>query len=184
MKILAFGASNSRNSINKKLADLTATLIPNAEVEVLDLSTLELPIFSEDLEKEIGQPKAAIEFFERISSSDGIIISFAEHNGTYTAVYKNLFDWTSRIDQLVFQNKPVIYLATSPGPGGAGSVLKSAKESAKFFGVDLKAAVSIPSFYDVFDVKTGCITEPNALAKLHSATQALIKYQTLEHEAS
>ena len=102
-----------------------------------------------------------------------MIVSFAEHNGSYSAAYKNLFDWASRIDQKVFQNKPTIYLSTSPGPGGAGSVLSSAKGSARFFGVDLKASVSVANFHDVFDAQTGRITEPSALADLTAAAEAL-----------
>lgn len=172
MKILAFGASNSRNSINKALAYFTATMVPDADIEVLDLNNYELPVFSEDLEKEIGQPDAAKGFFEKIGSSDGLIISFAEHNGSYSAAYKNLFDWASRIDQKVFQGKPTIYLATSPGPGGASSVLASAKDSAQFFGVDLKAAVSVPNFHDVYDAQSGRITGP-ALADLRAAATGL-----------
>jgi chromate reductase, NAD(P)H dehydrogenase (quinone) len=173
MKILAFGASNAKKSINKALARFTATLVPGAEIEVLDLGDYDLPIYSEDLEKKVGQPPAAKAFFEKIGSADGVIVSFAEHNGSYTAAYKNLFDWASRIDQKVFQNKPTVYLSTSPGPGGAANVLASAKGSAPFFGVDLKAAVSVPSFYDVFDAETGRIDEPNALADLIAAAETL-----------
>lgn len=173
MKILTFGASNSRTSINKALARFTATLVPNAEIEVLDLSDYDLPIFSEDLESEIGQPAAAEVFFKKIGAADAVIVSFAEHNGSYSAAYKNLFDWASRIDQKVFQNKPTIFLATSPGPGGAGSVLASAKGSARFFGADLKAAVSVANFYDVFDTWTGRIMEASALADLTEAATAL-----------
>ena len=173
MKILAFGASTSKKSINKTLAEFTASLVPDATVEVLDLNDYVLPIYSEDLEKEIGQPAAAAAFFEKIGSADGLVVSFAEHNGSYTAAYKNLFDWVSRIDQKVFQDKPTVYLATSPGPGGAGSVLASAKGSTQFFGVDLRAAVSVPNFYDVFDDHTGQITEPNVLSELTTAAEAL-----------
>ena len=173
MKILTFGASNTKKSINKALAGFTATLVPGAEIEILDLRDYDLPIFSEDLEKEIGQPPAAKAFFEKIGAADGVIVSFAEHNGSYTAAYKNLFDWASRINQKVFQNKPTVYLATSPGPGGAGSVLASAKGSAQFFGVDLKTAVSVPNFYNVFDAQTGRIDEPNALADLIAAAETL-----------
>ncbi|WP_127559360.1 NADPH-dependent FMN reductase [Nioella ostreopsis] len=173
MKILAFGASNGKTSINKTLAQFTAQLVPNAEIEVLDLSDYDLPIFSEDLEKEIGKPQSAKAFFNKIGEADAVIASFAEHNGSYSAAYKNLFDWASRIDQKVFQGKPTIFLSTSPGPGGAGSVLASAKGSARFFGVDLKAAVSVANFHDVFDAETGRITEPNALAALTAAAEAL-----------
>jgi chromate reductase len=99
MKILTFGASHAKTSINKALARFTATLVPGAEIDVLDLSDYDLPIYSEDLEKQIGHPPAAKAFFEKIGSADGVIVSFAEHNGSYTATYKNLFDWASRIDQ-------------------------------------------------------------------------------------
>lgn len=177
MKILTFGASNTKSSINKALARFTATLVPGAEVEVLDLSDYDLPIFSEDLEKEIGQHPTAKAFFDKIGAADGVIVSFAEHNGSYTAAYKNLFDWASRIDQKVFQDKPTVYLSTSPGPGGAASVLASAKGSAPFFGVDLKAAVSVPSFYDVFDAKTGRIDEPNILEDLIAAAETLAQQE-------
>ncbi len=173
MKVLTFGASTSKTSINKALARFTATLVPGAEVEVLDLNDYSLPIFSEDLEKEIGQPAAAKAFFDQIGAADAVIVSFAEHNGYYTAAYKNLFDWASRIDQKVFQDKPTLYLSTSPGPGGAASVLAAAKGSAQFFGVDLKEAVSVPSFYDVFDAETAGITEPKILAELTAAAEAL-----------
>ena len=55
MKIIAFGASPSKNSINKKLATYAATLFENAEVEVLDLNDFQMPIFTVDIEPAIGQ---------------------------------------------------------------------------------------------------------------------------------
>ena len=112
---------------------------------------LELPLFSTDKEAELGQPELAKRFFNKIGEADAIVISFAEHNGSYTAAYKNLFDWASRIDMKVYQNKPVLLLATSPGPGGAGNVLAAAKGSAPFFAAEVKADFSLPSFYDNFD---------------------------------
>ena len=77
MKILTFGASNSKTSINKALARFAATLIPGAEIELLDLNDYDLPIFSEDLEKKIGQPAAAKTFFAKIGSADAVIVPFA-----------------------------------------------------------------------------------------------------------
>ena len=57
MKIIAFGGSNSQQSINKKLATYVAHLFENYEVEVLDLNDFAMPLFSVDLEKEVGQQK-------------------------------------------------------------------------------------------------------------------------------
>jgi len=164
MKIIAFGASTSTKSINKSLAIFAASLIAGADVEILDLNDFELPLFSEDREAEIGQPQAAKDFLEKIRLADGIVVSFAEHNGSYTTAYKNLFDWASRIEQKVYQDKPVVFLATSPGAGGGSSVLNTAKASVAFFGIDLQDAVSVPNFYDVFDADRGVISDP-AIAK-------------------
>ncbi len=117
MKILAFGASNNRNFINRILATYAANLIEGAIVEAIDIHDYEMPIFSDEREELLGHPEAARAFFAKIDEADALVISFAEHNGSYTAAYKNLFDWASRIDSKVFQGKPAVYLATSPGAG-------------------------------------------------------------------
>ncbi|REL34242.1 NADPH-dependent FMN reductase [Thalassotalea euphylliae] len=173
MKVLAFAASSSTKSINKTLANYAASLVTGAEFELLDINDYEMPLFSQDREEELGQPQAAKDFFAKLGEADAIIISFAEHNGTYTAAYKNLFDWTSRIDQKVFQNKPVVYLATSPGPGGAASVLAAATNSAQYFAADVKASLSIPSFYDNFDMETQKLTNAELDDQLKTAVAQL-----------
>ena len=55
-KIIAFGASSSKNSINKKLASYVANKIADQEVTVLDLNDFEMPIYSEDRHAEEGPP--------------------------------------------------------------------------------------------------------------------------------
>lgn len=155
MKILAFAASSNKNSINKKLATYAANLAENAEIDIIDINDYEMPIFSEDREKELGQPQQSKDFYQKIAEADAIIISYAEHNGTYTAAYKNLFDWTSRINQKVYQNKAMVILATTPGPGGASSVLNTAVTSGPYFAANIIGSLSVPSFYDNFDSETG-----------------------------
>lgn len=172
MKIIAFGASSSKNSINKKLASYTAHQIQGAEVEVLDLNDYELPIFSEDREKEQGSPQVAQAFFDKLQTADAYVISYAEHNGSYSAAYKNLFDWSSRIHQQMFNHKPAIVLSTSPGPGGASSVLAQAVGSAPFFHLDVKASTSIASFYDVFDLEANELKDAAAKDKVMQCIQS------------
>ncbi|ABV88527.1 NADPH-dependent FMN reductase [Shewanella pealeana] len=173
MKLLAFAASSSSKSINKQLATYAASLVDGADVEILDINDYEMPIFSQDREEELGQPEQAQKFFAKIGEADAIIISFAEHNGSYTAAYKNLFDWTSRIDMKVFQNKPMVLLATSPGPGGASSVLAAAAGSAPYFAADVKASLSVPSFFDNFDMEKQQLRNPELQDKLKSALALL-----------
>ena len=106
----------------------------------------------------IRDPCEAQRFYQLIGQADAIVISFAEHNGSYTAAYKNLYDWTSRIDMRVYQDKPTVLLATSPGPGGASNVLNAAVNSAKYFAMDLKGSFSLPRFTEHFDSEQGLVT--------------------------
>lgn len=175
MKLLTFAASSSSKSINKLLAGYAASLVENAEVEVLDINDYEMPLFSQDKEAILGQPDEAKAFYKKIGEADAIIISFAEHNGSYTAAYKNLFDWTSRINQKLFQNKPMVLLSTSPGPGGAATVLNSAVTSAPYFDGNVKASLSIPSFFDNFDVENQKINSQSILDQLTLAVASLTK---------
>lgn len=159
MKVLTFGTSNSKNSINKKLAFYAAQQINNADISLIDIHDFEMPIYSVDRETEFGIPQLAHDFYNAIGAADTIVMSFAEYNGSYTSAYKNLFDWTSRIDMKVFQNKPILMLSTSPGPGGAQSVLAAAQASAPYFAATVIAAISLPSFFDNFDLEKGVVTD-------------------------
>ncbi|SFG59443.1 NADPH-dependent FMN reductase [Neptunomonas qingdaonensis] len=167
MKVLAFAASSSKKSINKKLATYAASLLTSAEIDILDLNDFELPLFSQDKEEELGHPELAKDFLAKIEGSDALIISFAEHNGSYSAAYKNLFDWCSRINPKVFQNKSMILLSTSPGARGGASVLAQAVNSAPFFGGTVLASYALPNFYENFDLEKSCINneEINVLVK-------------------
>jgi NAD(P)H-dependent FMN reductase len=173
MKILAIGTSNSRESINRELAAYAAGLVDKAEIEVLDINDYELPIYSIDREKSLGQPAQARELFRQIGEADALVLSFAEHNGSYTAAWKNLFDWLSRIDKAVFQHKPAVYLSAAPGPGGANSVLTAALNSASFFAAEVVASMSVPSFHENFDRETKELRNPELLLELRQAMARL-----------
>ena len=156
-KIIAFGASSSKQSINKQLATFAANQFQNASVEILDLNDYEMPVFSVDKEKENGIHPLAQEFYDKLGSADLIIISFAEHNGNYSTAFKNILDWTSRINAKTFQEKPMLLLATSPGARGGSSVLDIATKRFPFQGGIIKGSFSLPSFFENFDVVNGII---------------------------
>ena len=158
-KIIAFGASSSKNSINKQLATYTANQFENSTVEVLDLNAYEMPIYSVDNEKENGIPQLAQDFYAKIGSADFIVISFAEHNGNFSSAFKNILDWASRINAKTFQEKPMLLLATSPGARGGSSVLDIATKRFPFQGGIVKGSFSLPSFNDNFDVEKGITNE-------------------------
>lgn len=154
MKVLAFAASSSTKSINKMLVTYAVSLLVDAEIEILDLNDYELPLFSEDKEEELGQPSLAKDFLRKIGESDTLVISFAEHNGYFSAAFKNLIDWCSRINPKLFQGKPMVLLSTSPGARGGANVLTAARTLSSRFAGEVKASLSIPSFYENFDLES------------------------------
>ncbi len=158
MKIIAFGGSNSQHSINKKLAAYAAGLFENADVEVLDLNDYAMPLFSVDLEKEVGQHELAKAFLAKLASADILVVSLAENNNNYSSAFKNLFDWSSRITKEVFQQKPMLLLATSPGSRGGASVLEIARNALPRYGAEIKGTFSLPTFGANFDLQENKIS--------------------------
>ena len=116
-----------------------------------------MPIYSIDREKEDGIPALAQEFKNHLREADGIIISFAEHNGAYSAAFKNIFDWVSRIEKNVWGNKPMLLMATSPGGRGGKTVLDIAVNKFKFMNTNTILSFSLPSFRQNFSETDGVI---------------------------
>ena len=149
-KIVAFAGSNSTSSINKQLVEYATRQLSDVEVNLLDLNDYELPIYSTQLEKQSGHPQNAVVFLNMMREADGFIISLAEHNGAYTSVFKNLFDWLSRVEQKLFFGKPLLLMATAPGPRGGLSVLGIAADRFPRHNANLTGQFSLPSFNDNF----------------------------------
>lgn len=181
MKILAFGGSNSKKSINKTLAGFTASQIQSENTEVLDLNNYEVAIFSIDREKESGIPSLIIDFYEKLQQSDLIVISLAEHNGSYSAAFKNIIDWTSRHRSDFFKEKKLFLLSTSTGPRGGKSVMETALSRFPRHGAEIIESFSLPSFGQNFDEKTGILSEDLA-SEFKSKIQNIKKLYGLETE--
>ena len=157
-KIVVIGASNSSKSINRKFAKFAANSLKlDCKIKELVLNDFEMPIYSEDLQRDSGIPVKAFNFKRVISSSDGIIISLAEHNGSYTSAFKNIYDWISVIEQDVWSSKPLLLLSTSTGSNGGKIVLKHAH---KRFSFNYKFSIpffSLPDFYSNYSTNNGII---------------------------
>lgn len=161
-KILAFGASNSKTSINKKLAHFAVSFFEEPAQTLIDLNDFELPLFGVDLEAEIGPPDNAVRFSNLLEAHDGLIISLAEHNSNFTAVFKNLGDWVSRLGGPTWKNKKTFLLSTSNGGRGGKSAMDIALNILPYRGMDIKAHFSLPFFSENFKEPDG-ITDPELL---------------------
>ncbi|MFZ4862939.1 NADPH-dependent FMN reductase [Sphingobacterium sp. Mn56C] len=158
MKILAFAASNSSTSINKKFVNSVSKYYKEIEdtVLILDIHDFEMPLYRLDRELESGIPQLAYDFAEKIDWADFILISFAEHNGNYCAAYKNLIDWTSRIKgRKLFNGKPVFILSTSQGSRGGQNVLDIATARLPRDGAELLDTFALPEFGNNFEEGKG-----------------------------
>jgi len=156
-KIIALGASSSIYSINKKLGTYAASCVPNAQAIILDLNDYEMPIFSVDRQNKEGFPQLAHDFKDLLVSADGVIISFAEHNSSYSAAFKNIFDWISRFKGNVWYSKPMLLLATNDSDRGAKTVLEQAHNRiARKNPYDI-SHFSLPNFPTNFDENKGIL---------------------------
>ena len=155
MNLLAFGASNSKSSLNKRLVTFTANQISSAQLKIIDLNDYEMPIYGIDKEREHGIPDKAMEFKAILRNTDKVIISFAEHNGSYSAAFKNIMDWISRIEGDTWESKVFFLMSTSPGGRGARTVLETAIKSFGHMGANVVASFSLPSFHKNFNEEEG-----------------------------
>lgn len=151
-KILAFAGTNSSTSINKQLAEYAASLLKDVEVNTIDLNDFDAPIYGVDLENELGEaPESAHRLLNLIKNADGIVLSLAEHNGAYATVFKNLFDWMTRIEGNFLYKKPMLLMATSTGGRGGKTVLTVAKDRFIWHDGNIVGLFSLPFFNDNFE---------------------------------
>lgn len=168
MKITAFSTSNSSTSINLELIKTITQNLPGHDIEYLNLNDFEMPIYSEERNKN-GIPQQALDFNKHLASSDAIIVGLAEHNGTFTTAFKNIFDWGSRADRNLFADKPMLLVSTSPGARGGVSVMENALKIFPYFGAQITSSFTLPSFGT--NHKNGMITEPNYQKQLKLALE-------------
>ena len=162
--ILTIGGSTSKNSISKKLAEYTATLLSNVTITNIDLNDYLMPLFSVDEEVEKGFPTTVIDLNNLLNEADGFIVALAEHNGAYSAAFKNMFDWLSRIDAKVWRDKPLLLLSSSTGSRGGASVLEIAKNRFPYHNAKITGTMTFPNFFENF--KNGTVINKNLKAEL------------------
>ena len=125
-KIVAFAGSTRTGSFNKQLVALAADAARSAgaEVTVVDLRDLALPLFDQNREAADGLPAGAKKFKTLLRESDGFLIASPEYNSSITGVLKNALDWATRSESddepplAAFRGKAAALFAASPGALG------------------------------------------------------------------
>ncbi len=176
-KLIALAGSLRKNSFNQQVINEAARFAEEhgAEVEVLHLADLAIPMFDEDLEAE-GTPEGVRVLKDKLRSADGILLANPEYNGSITAVLKNAIDWASRTEQgamPAFRNKVVALYAGSPGGLGGLRGLNHVRDILSGIGsLVLADQLAIGAVHTKFD-ENGRISDPDTAEKVASLARQL-----------
>jgi chromate reductase, NAD(P)H dehydrogenase (quinone) len=120
LKMTAFSGSLRTASWNKKLLLHGCDYLreKGCIINYIDLRSLEMPLFDEDLEDKIGMHPGAQKLLEAVNDSDALFIGNPEYNGGTTGALKNAIDWLSRAEKNPLIEKPVLLVGSSSGHWG------------------------------------------------------------------
>lgn len=172
MKILAFAGSNSSRSINHKLVNFAASLVENAEVQVISLRDFEAPVYGIDLEENSGFPESMVALKKLFDATDGFLISVPEHNGSMPAVFKNVVDWISRMGSKPFQGKPTLFLSATPGGRAGLSVREHLAAIMPHRGADIVGHYGVGGFAAKFE--NGILNDQQDADEVRQLVAALV----------
>jgi chromate reductase len=96
LNILAFAGSMRSESFNRKALQIAKKIVSelNTNVVELDLKTLDLPLFNEDLRIN-GFPESVKILKDAIVAANVLLIATPEYNHSIPGVLKNAIDWAS-----------------------------------------------------------------------------------------
>ncbi|CAN5227964.1 NADPH-dependent FMN reductase [soil metagenome] len=126
MRLIGISGSLRAASYNTALLRAAQGLVP-PDVELIQGSIRDIPLYDGDLERDAGLPVAVTALKDLIAGSDGLILFTPEYNNGVPGVFKNAIDWLSRPAAdigRVFGGRPVAVLGASPG--GFGTILSQA----------------------------------------------------------
>ena len=166
-RVLAMAGSLRKDSYNKKLIRVGAEMLrrAGAEVDLLELNDVPMPLYDGDLEYEAGLPEGAIAFKRRLAQADGLMIASPEYNFSIPGTFKNAIDWASRGDEDVFTGKVAALMAASPGGVGGMRMLPHLRQVLTALDVWL-----IPSQVTVAKAAEAFLPD-GSLASAHTAKQ-------------
>lgn len=159
-KIVAFAGSTRLESFNKKLVHVAvdAAIAAGAEVTVVELRDLALPIYDADEETADGMPEGAKRFKALLRESQGLLIASPEYNSGMTGALKNAIDWATRPEAdneaplAAFRGKTAAIMSASPGALGGLRGLVTLRMLLGNIGVlVLPDQVTIPVAHEAFD---------------------------------
>src|SRR4051812_40633917 len=99
VKLLVFGASLRKGSLNDRLATLAAECIEakGGTADRAAMADFDCPAYDGDTEQAGDFPQHARDFCKRLQDADGFVIASPEYNASMPGYLKNAIDWVSRL---------------------------------------------------------------------------------------
>jgi NAD(P)H-dependent FMN reductase len=139
-----------------------------ATVEILDLNEFKFPLFDERLKYQKQPTPQMLQFADKVTHADGIIIVTPEYNGGYPASIKNAIDLL--YDE--WHRKPIAISTVSDGAWGGNQVITSLQFSLwKIRAWTVTAMFPVPKVDQTFD-ENGVPADP---VGVHKRADAFIK---------
>lgn len=182
-KIAVIVGSTREGSYNQALAKLAVARLKEhgATVAEVDLGALDLPIYSDALEKN-AFPAEALALKEMLAAQDGLLVVSPEYNGSITALLKNAIDWASRptgdeslIALSAFRGKAAGIMSASVSPfGGLRALMHLRQILTTVQTVMIPDQVLIPFAHAAFD-EDGNLKETLPASLVDIAAARLVK---------
>ena len=188
-KILAFAGSTRTGSFNKQLVKVAVAgaRAAGAEVTLLDLRDLPMPLYDGDLEATEGIPPNGQKLKALMLAHQGLLISAPEYNSGISGVLKNAIDWASRsapgeAPLACFVGKVAALMSASPGGlGGLRSLVHVRSILGNIHVLVLPDQVAVPRTHEAF-APDGALKDPKQQAAIEqlgrSLAEILVKLKT------
>jgi NAD(P)H-dependent FMN reductase len=182
-KILAFAGSTREGSFNKKLVRIAVDALraAGAEVTLLDLRDLALPMYDGDCEIELKLPEGGRRLKDLLIAHHGFIISSPEYNSSISGVLKNAIDWASRPEAgrpplECFTDKTAAIIATSTGLlGGLRGLLTLRLILGNIGTYVIPKQLAVPKANEAFDDQ-GKLKDPKQQGTIEAIAKTLVQF--------
>lgn len=176
VNILAVAGSMRSDSFNRKALQIAKQIASELKTNVveLDLKSLDLPLFDEDLRAN-GFPESVKKLKGAIASSDVLLIATPEYNHSIPGVLKNAIDWASDKTN-PFDGKTAAIFGASNGLFGTVRAQLQLRQVLASLNVELvpQPQVFIRSAQSAF-LPDGSLVDQKTKQQLHRLIEATLK---------
>lgn len=176
LHILAISGSLRSESLNRKALQIAKKIASElgADVREMDLKTLALPVFDEDLRAH-GFPESVVTLKYAIEAADVLLIATPEYNHSIPGPLKNAIDWASDKTN-PFSEKTAAIFGASTGLFGTLRAQLHLRQVLTALGVELvpQPQIFIRSAHEAF-LPDGSLADAQTFKQLRSLIEETLK---------